>query len=58
MPDKDLPKGDEGLLLMAFRVEDEHLIIKFHEPTAWLALHKEDADAMIAKLQELRKKML
>ncbi len=57
MADKDL-KGDEGALLMRMAVKDEHLIIEFHEPTTWMALHKEQVDQMIAMLQAKRKLMV
>ncbi len=58
MADKDLPKGDEGALGLMITVKDDHLVMAFHEPTTWLAMHKEQVDSLIAVLQKFRKQMV
>lgn len=58
MPERVWPHGrisadDDGEFAVAFAIVRDRIVMQFAEPTAWIGLQPEDADAFADKLHAL-----
>lgn len=55
--DEKIKSDDEGSLQFVIYIKDNHLMIDFGKPVAWLGLHKEEAVALGQRILDKTKEM-